>query len=264
MVTLPRGVPGLPTPRGASSRARPRFSRRPARCPRGRSSASSPWFPPGLSRAIPRSSPAAPAFPGGLPRHVPAPLPAPPGLFRALPGSSGASHAAPRALPRRLQSTPPAIRERSTGGLGTVPGRSAGGSRAVCGPSADGPRPVCGRSVASRRPPVRRRRVAACSIKGSRGRVLHSSGADPASTPWGPRSCPESVHKQHLRRTVVGGQPPVELWLSGLHRLWRTKRAGRAPGCCPPPAHRPRRVVHRVSTPLSTVRQRDTPVHQGV
>src|SRR5690606_12753933 len=62
-----------------------------------------------------------------------------------------------------------------------------------------------------------------CSINGLVTASLHRFGYFFASTSWGLRSCPDSIHRRPWWGRIEPGQPVVDSWTSDLHRLWTTK-----------------------------------------
>ncbi|AEW95481.1 hypothetical protein SCATT_31100 [Streptantibioticus cattleyicolor NRRL 8057 = DSM 46488] len=98
-----------------------------------------------------------------------------------------------------------------------------------------------------------------CSNSPSGGTLLHRFAADPPSTGWGGRSCPDPLHKGDGDGRIIAGQRGVELWEKVLHSLWTTTSPTTRAERCPPAAHRVRAVTHSFSTALSTVRQLATP-----
>jgi hypothetical protein len=85
---------------------------------------------------------------------------------------------------------------------------------------------------------------------GSGRRCFHSLGLFPSSTPWGERSYPGSLHSVLHHGEVRPAQPPVHLWATVVHRLWRTERPSTRRQSCPRVVPRTRAVVPRFSPVL--------------
>ncbi|REE62098.1 hypothetical protein BX257_4710 [Streptomyces sp. 3212.3] len=73
--------------------------------------------------------------------------------------------------------------------------------------------------------------------------TLHRSGDFLPSTSWGPRSCPDGVHRLPWGTEISAAQLPVDWWTVDLHRLWRRRRSTACGWSCPLPTHSLRPVV---------------------
>lgn len=67
--------------------------------------------------------------------------------------------------------------------------------------------------------------------------ALHRSGDFLPSTSWGPRSCPDGVHRLPWGTAISPAQLPVDWWTVDLHRLWRRRRSTACGRSCPLPTH---------------------------
>ncbi|SDD71573.1 hypothetical protein SAMN05216505_11117 [Streptomyces prasinopilosus] len=72
---------------------------------------------------------------------------------------------------------------------------------------------------------------------------LHRFGKFFPSTSWGPRSCPDPVHRAARWGTIRPGQLAVDAWTSDLHSLWTKQSSTGCGQSFPRTTHRLRPVV---------------------
>jgi hypothetical protein len=93
-------------------------------------------------------------------------------------------------------------------------------------------------STPAARPATRPARPAAVRFRPPVTPPLHRFSDFLPSTSWGPRSCPDRVHRLCGRRTITPAHPAVEQWMNDLHRLWTKQGSTGCAPSCPRATHR--------------------------